>query len=197
MTPTKTSRASTALIFDWDGTLVDTRHANYEALFVALLRHGFQLPRDWYYSRTGLSAVEMIKLLIDEDEKTADIPIECIVRERDKIFLRGVNAVREISVIADIARRYHGQLPLAIASGGARAVIEPALRITQLGRLFDVVVTREDAERGKPAPDLFLIAAQRLGVSPSDCLVYEDSDEGVIAAKLAGMAVMDVRSLIS
>jgi HAD superfamily hydrolase (TIGR01509 family) len=83
---------------------------------------------------------------------------------------------------------------MAIASGGARHVIEHTLQHVGLRDAFGVVVTRDDVARGKPAPDIFLRAASQLRVPPNRCVVYEDSDEGIRAARAAGMAVIDVRS---
>ncbi|MFJ7969632.1 HAD family hydrolase [Streptomyces sp. NPDC096324] len=84
-----------------------------------------------------------------------------------------------------------GQAP--IASGGARRAVHASLDTTALRPLFEVIVTSEDAARGKPDPGLFLYAATRLGVTPARCLVYEDSPEGIPAAQAAGMHVVDVQ----
>jgi HAD superfamily hydrolase (TIGR01509 family) len=84
---------------------------------------------------------------------------------------------------------------MAIASGGGRSIVEATLDILGLRHLFAAIVTVEDVQRGKPAPDLFLQAAQMLAVSPADCIVYEDSEVGLTAAKLAGMRAVDVRSV--
>lgn len=83
---------------------------------------------------------------------------------------------------------------MAVASGGTREIVKATLLATNLLALFDTVVTIEDVQgRGKPAPDIFLEAARRLRVSPGECTVFEDSDEGIKAARLAGMTATDVR----
>ena len=81
---------------------------------------------------------------------------------------------------------------MAVASGGPAAIVIPTLEVTALRSLFDTVVTIEDVKRPKPDPDLFLEAAKRLNVAPAQCLVLEDSREGLEAAKRAGMRVIDV-----
>ncbi|MEV4872808.1 HAD-IA family hydrolase [Streptomyces syringium] len=95
----------------------------------------------------------------------------------------------ELTLVAE-HRRGHGAMYDAMNSGNLDV---PRLSATGLEGLFDVVVTREDVARGKPAPDLFTEAARRLGVRPARCLVVEDADEGLAAARAAGMDAVDVR----
>jgi len=87
-------------------------------------------------------------------------------------------------------------IPMAVATGGRRAVFTATLRATGLGWLFDAVVTIDEVRHGKPAPDLFLLAAERLGVVPCDCVVYEDSLQGLRAAQVAGMTAIDVTVVV-
>ena len=84
---------------------------------------------------------------------------------------------------------------MAVASSGLGRVVQQTLTTTGLLPLFDAVVTADDVVYGKPSPDLFLLAASRLGVAPADCIVYEDGDPGLEAAKRAGMRAVDVRVL--
>jgi HAD superfamily hydrolase (TIGR01509 family) len=84
-----------------------------------------------------------------------------------------------------------------VASGGGGIVVRAGIDATGLAHLFDTVVTREDADRGKPAPDLFLEAARRLGVPAQRCLVVEDAEEGLAAARAAGMHAVDVRPYVT
>jgi beta-phosphoglucomutase-like phosphatase (HAD superfamily) len=91
----------------------------------------------------------------------------------------------------------HGRLPIALASSGSRSGIELVLRRLDWNRYFHAVVTGADAAHGKPAPDLFLLAAERIAVAPARCLVFEDTDDGVAAARAAGMAVFDVRRAVA
>jgi HAD superfamily hydrolase (TIGR01509 family) len=104
-------------------------------------------------------------------------------------------SLREIAVVAEIARRNHGERPMAVASGGPAAIVEPSLKATGLASIFDTVVRFDDVGRAKPEPDLFLEAARRLGVTPERCLVFEDSLQGIEAARRAGMHVADVAEL--
>jgi HAD superfamily hydrolase (TIGR01509 family) len=85
------------------------------------------------------------------------------------------------------AKSKHGKAPLAVASGGHREIVIAALEALKILDLFDVIIGAEDYVNGKPAPDPFLIAAEKLGLPPEDCLVFEDTENGAKAAQAAGM----------
>ena len=86
-------------------------------------------------------------------------------------------------------------LPIAVASSGVKPTVTGHLRGHGILDLFDAVVTCEDVKHGKPAPDLYLLAAEKLGVDPKRCTAYEDAELGMQSAKAAGMTVVDVRLL--
>jgi beta-phosphoglucomutase-like phosphatase (HAD superfamily) len=131
------------------------------------------------------------------DEVDRPLPVEQIVRDCLDSIKASIREIHINDVVADVARRAHRHVPLAVASGGSREVVLPALRHTGLYAMFDVIVTGEDAKCGKPAPDLFLRAAGLLGVPADRCLVFEDSAEGLLAAAAAGMAAVDVRPFLT
>jgi beta-phosphoglucomutase-like phosphatase (HAD superfamily) len=185
-----------ALIFDWDGTLVDSQPLNYRALSGALAAYGVTMTAAWYRQRLGTSGHELIKQLALEQRIDRPLPVAQLERDCLASIRASIPEVTVNAVVADVARLAHGRRPLAVASGGAREVVLPALRHTGLRELFDVVVTGEDAPRGKPAPDLFARAADLLSVPAARCLVYEDSAEGLQAASNAGMAAVDVRPFL-
>ncbi|MGN6097995.1 MAG: HAD family hydrolase, partial [Bosea sp. (in: a-proteobacteria)] len=118
-----------------------------------------------------------------------------VIRMMRTRFLEDLAAVREITTVADIARSEHGRLPLAVASGGSREIVSACLTASGLSYIFSTIVTIEDVSRPKPAPDLFLEAARRLQVEPSACVVFEDSPQGLTAARAAGMHPVDVRAI--
>ena len=93
----------------------------------------------------------------------------------------------------EVADRLRGKKPIAVASGGFRDIIRKQLTHVGIVDWFDVIVSAEDTAKHKPEPDVFLETAKRLGVHPEDCLVFEDADLGVEAARRAGMAWIDVR----
>jgi HAD superfamily hydrolase (TIGR01549 family) len=183
-----------ALIFDCDGTLVSSNELHYRALNEVVGSQGIGMPRAWFVARIGFSQHEILRQFEHEFQITLD------PAQTTELFMsaykEGLTAVQEIPVVANVARRYWGKIPLAVASGGTREIVQATLRSARLFHLFDTIVTVEDVGgRGKPAPDLFLEAARRLGVLADKCMVFEDSNEGILAARRAGMSATDVRSV--
>jgi HAD superfamily hydrolase (TIGR01509 family) len=111
-------------------------------------------------------------------------------REAYEIFLP---TVQPVETVVELARRVAPRFPVSVASGGERKVVLRTLELLGLDGIFSIVVTAEDVQRGKPAPDMFLLAAERMGVAPADCVVFEDSVLGLRAAESAGMASVLVR----
>ncbi len=196
-----------ALIFDCDGTLIDTAPAHFSAVAQALAAQGHTMDRAWYMARTGLTP----DALLDEHEgrlaaeaaaghnegrSTASIPAldrAAVFASYDRLYFASLPLVQEVKLIADLARTWHDRVPTAVASNGRRANVAASLRAVGLLPLFDHIVAAEDVARGKPAPDVFLEAARRMSVEPSGCIVLEDSAEGLAAAAAAGMRAIDVR----
>jgi HAD superfamily hydrolase (TIGR01549 family) len=179
------------LIFDCDGTLVDTSPAHLAALQVGLDAYGLTMTKDWYYPRGGLTP----DALMNDYEALLGrtVPREDILARHKAAFQAGLQELQEVAVIAEIARDWHGRVPMAVASNGRRQNVEASLTVTKLRPLFDYIVTAEDVARGKPEPDVFLEAARRMEVAAADCIVFEDTDEGLEAARRAGMRRVDVR----
>lgn len=182
-----------ALIFDCDGTLIETAPIYARAWASGFGLSGKAMSADWYKARAGLSEY----VLMDDFEARhgAVLDREATLAQMRETFLKELASLREITVVAEIARRNHGERPMAVASGGPAAIVEPSLKAAGLASIFDTVVTFDDVGRAKPEPDLFLEAARRLGVAPERCLVFEDSLQGIEAAKRAGMDVVDVAEL--
>lgn len=186
---------ATALIFDCDGTLVDTLPLYLRAWLAALQSEAaHEVAPEWFHGRGGLSEHMVLDLMEAELGRPLDRP--AIVRAARRNVLSAMADLREIAVVADLARRYRGMLPMAVASSGSREIVVASLTRTGLLGLFDTVVTIDEVARPKPAPDLFLEAARRLGAAPDGCLVLEDSAEGLAAAGHAGMQGVDIRPYI-
>ena len=183
-----------ALIFDCDGTLVQTPALYAGAWQDAFKAAGHHMEPDWYHARAGMSE----HVLLDDFESEHGVTVDrgLTVREMRSAVLERIGEVSEIEMISSIARRFHGNLPMAVASGGPREVVLASLKETGLLPLFDTVVTIDDVAHAKPAPDLFLEAASRLGVAAGQCLVFEDSQQGLEAAHNTRMPVVDVNLLI-
>lgn len=182
-----------AVIFDWDGVIVDSEDSHREAWRRLAAALGRELPDDCFEKSFGRRNVDILRELL---RWTAD-PVEIaglverketlyreVVRERGVPLLPGVRALLERLAAAGV--------PCAIGSSTARANIELSLELTGCSRFFKAMVASEDVEEGKPHPEVFLKAAQRLGVAPSNCVVIEDALAGLEAARRAGMTRMAV-----
>lgn len=174
-----------AYIFDCDGTLADTMPTHYKAWQTALGEHAAKFPEAMFYELGGVPTARIVELL--NERHGLDLVIAETVTLKEAIFLALSPEVAAIEPVVAIARKLHGVRPMAVASGGHRRIVLTTLRALGIAELFDAVVTSEDYQRGKPAPDPFLEAALRLGVAPERCLVFEDTTTGIAAAEAAGM----------
>lgn len=181
------------LIFDCDGTLVDTPPLYARAWMDALRPFDATPELDWFRPRTGLSE----HLLMDEVDEHfgTTLPRDEVIRLLRHSVLTNLHTLQEIGTVTAIARQQHGQRRLAVASSGPAAIVSATLTATGLAGLFDEIVTIDDVPTPKPAPDLFLEAAKRLNITPDRCLVFEDSPQGLEAASRAGMMVIDINNL--
>jgi beta-phosphoglucomutase-like phosphatase (HAD superfamily) len=182
-----------AVIFDCDGTLADTMPVHYEAWTATLARHpGLELSEDRFYILGGWPTLSIAELLKKETGLSFDPA--ALSREKEMEFDRRLDHVLPIEPVVAKVREYRGQLPIAVATGGIRRICETILRHIGLIGWFDAMICAEDVPNHKPSPDIFLEAARRLSVAPQECLVYEDTDPGLEAARRAGMEWIDVRT---
>lgn len=177
-----------AVFFDFDGILVDTEWAIYEAWLATFREHGQDLPLSLYTRCIGsdfdawspkLHLEDLTKLEFDwlEKDERRQVAIRAALEEQGPI--EGVVDVLEKLTALGI--------PLAVVSSSSHSWVDRWLEKLDLAGFFKEVVCKGDAPRIKPAPDLYLAAAEKLGVDPGDCLVVEDSLNGLISAKRAGM----------
>jgi HAD superfamily hydrolase (TIGR01509 family) len=181
-------------IFDCDGTLADSMVVHHRAWLAALAAHGASFTFDWdlFMSRAGMSLPHTVRELNAQFGLALD-PELVSSRQRAEYerFLPGVQPIHDVVELARTVGKAH---PVSVASGSERRIVLRTLELLGLGQTFPVVVTPEDVMHGKPAPDMFLLAAERMGVDPSDCVVFEDAALGLEAARRAGMASVLVRS---
>lgn len=183
-----------ALIFDCDGTLADTMPLHWQAWRAVTARHGIQFTEERFYALGGVPSRHILAMLREEQGLKID-PL-AVAREKEQAYLELLQHVGPIEQVVAIAHEHHGKLPMAVASGGTRHVINEVLVHLGLRNLFAAVVTSEDVVHQKPAPDIFLEAARRIGVVPAHCRAYEDTDLGMQAIRAAGMEAVDVRQLL-
>ena len=180
------------VIFDFDGTLVDTMPLHFEAYRRTFLEMGIVLSASHFYAAIGGSARETIPKFLGERKPPWSIEQ---IHVRKKQLLMDVLASNELTILPCglLLEAFARRLPVGLASSGSRPGIEYMLAKLGWTDLFDAVVTGEDAAKGKPDPALFLLAAKLIGVDCRRCLAFEDTDDGVAAARAAGMRVFDVR----
>jgi beta-phosphoglucomutase-like phosphatase (HAD superfamily) len=152
------------IIFDCDGTLADTMPLHWRAWQVIAKRHGFSLPEERFYSLGGVPSRDILRVLSTEQGVPLD-PL-AVAREKEAVYLPLIAQVEPINTVVGVARENYGKIPLAVASGGTKSIIEQVLEHLGIRELFQAIVTSEDIVNQKPAPDIFLEAARRLGVQP-------------------------------
>jgi beta-phosphoglucomutase family hydrolase len=173
-------------IFDCDGTLADTMPLHFRAWTRIILELGGLFPEELFYQTGGKPTEQILEMLRDEHGLRVD-DVKKAAQRKEEYFLELIHEVTPIEAVVQVARRWYGIKPLAVASGGFHRQIDLTLDTLGIRPLFTTVVCVEDYARGKPFPDPFLVAAQRLKVPPESCVVFEDSLLGVQAAAAAGM----------
>ncbi|MFM9370514.1 HAD family hydrolase [Streptomyces sp. Da 82-17] len=191
--PASPALPHTAVVFDLDGTLVDSEPNYFEAgrrLLASLGVDGF----DWqeHEKYVGISTAETLAIWREKYALTA--PLDELLAEKNRLYLElaaaETHAYPEMRAFVELL---HAQgVPMAVASGSSRAAITAILRGTGLDALLPTLVSAEEVPQGKPEPDVFLEAARRLGVAPADCVVLEDAAPGAVAAHKAGMACIAI-----
>ena len=183
---------SKAIIFDCDGTLVDSMPVHYVAWHETMNRYGISFPEDRFYSLGGVPSDRIIEILASEQGLKLDAA--SVAHEKEQAFLDKIELLVPIEAVVEIVRQNRGVKPIAVASGGFLPVILRQLQQMAMHDWFDAIVTAEDTSKHKPEPDVFLEAARRLGTAAEHCVVFEDADLGVEAARRAGMHCIDVRT---
>ncbi len=182
------------IIFDCDGTLADTMPFHWQAWKTVLERHRVEFPESRFYALGGVPSRDILKILCQE--QGVELDHHAVAKEKEAAYLPFLAKVQPIQLVVAVAREHFGKLPMAVASGGSKPIIERVLQQLQIRDLFQAIVTNEDVVHQKPAPDIFLEAARRIGVPPAKCRAYEDTDLGMQAIRAAGMEAIDVRELL-
>jgi len=183
------------IVFDCDGTLADTMPLHWRAWQTITKRYNLHFPEDRFYSLGGVPSRDILKMLAEEQGVTLD-HLQA-AHEKENAYLPLMAEVEPIHCVVEVAREHFCKIPLAVASGGTRQIIEQVLEHLKIRHLFNAVVTSECVVNQKPAPDIFLEAARRIGVDPKFCRGYEDTDLGMQAIRSAGMEAVDVRKLLA
>lgn len=184
-----------AFLFDCDGTLIDTMPTHYHSWENALRERGAfdaeALDYEAFMKLGGMTGHEVGARLCGMLGRPAE-NLDALVERKRALYHEALENCPAIPVVADFARAVAGTHAVAVVSGGHASAVHRSLEAAGLRELFDVVVTPEMVTHGKPAPDMYLLAAERLGVAPADCIVFEDGLPGIEAARAAGMRVVVV-----
>lgn len=175
-------------IFDCDGTVADTMSLHYAAWRDALeaAQDTFELDVDTFFSMAGMGLKETVHAL--NKRYGTNIDAEAFAIDKRIRMKRLMSRIVPIESVFAFAKKVaEDGRAISIASGGTKEVVQETLRIIGASDLFPVVICHEDVKNGKPAPDIFLLAAEKMGVKPKDCIVFEDSLLGIEGAAKAGM----------
>ncbi|HEY1804903.1 MAG TPA: HAD family phosphatase [Terracidiphilus sp.] len=175
-----------AYLFDCDGTIVDSMPLHYIAWKQALSECDCAFDEDLFYSWGGKPPVEIIASL--NQMHGLAMAVEPVAERKENIYYSLLHDLKPVPEVLEQIDAQHGRIPFAVVSGSTRESIVKSLTAVGLLDRFPLLVGSEDYARSKPAPDAFLTAAERLGVAPKDCLVFEDTEMGIQAATAAGMA---------
>lgn len=182
-----------AYLFDCDGTIADSMPLHYRAWKQALAEWNCVYPEELFYAWGGKPVRKIIADL--NAMHGLDMPVDALATRKEALYLAQLPQLKAIPPVLEHVLAQHGQIPLAVVSGSRRDSVTGSLTAIGILDKFDTLVCAEDYLHGKPAPDAFLLAAKRLNVEPSKCLVFEDTDLGIEAATAAGMASVRVPQL--
>ncbi len=179
-----------AYLFDCDGTIVDSMPLHYLAWKKSLDEWKCAFEEDLFYAWGGRPVTEIIASL--NEMHGLNMPTDAVAKRKESLYYELLPRLKAIPEVVEHIEAQHGRIPFAVVSGSRRNSVTGSLSALHLLEKFETLVCAEDYENGKPAPDCFLIAAEKLGVRPEDCLVFEDTDMGIQAATAAGMASVRV-----
>jgi HAD superfamily hydrolase (TIGR01509 family) len=174
-----------AYLFDCDGTIADSMPLHYIAWRTALAEWNCPFSEDLFYSWGGLPVAKIISLLNKQHD--LQMPVEEVARRKEQLYYGSIHDLKAVPEVLEHIEAQHGRIPFAVVSGSTRDSVEASLRTLNLLEKFETLVCVGDYRKSKPDPEAFLVAASRLKIEPQDCLVFEDTDMGIEAARAAGM----------
>ncbi len=190
------SKLGMAVIFDFDGTIFSSVKCHEICWQEVVQAHGEKITREQFESGLGVKNERFVRDILHIDADKADE----IVADKEELFRKKsiAGSIKAIPETLSMIRRLHAaKIQLAIGSASGRANIDRLLgQYPDIYAMFSVFITAEDLEYGKPNPEVFLKAAERLGCLPKECLVIEDTPSGIIAAKKAGMKAIGLTTTL-
>ncbi len=182
-----------AVLFDWDGTLADTRNVIVASFKAALKEINLEVPTGYIERRIGIGATETFREILKTANRCVDEKVVMhLVEQKSKVEIKLADEVVLFWGARQLLKTLHGKVKVGLASMNNRAVVMHLLEINGLATFFDTVLTAEEVSSSKPNPEIFLKTAKKLKTNPQNCVVFEDSIFGVKAAKSAGMCCIAV-----
>jgi HAD superfamily hydrolase (TIGR01509 family) len=179
-----------AYLFDCDGTIADSMPLHYVAWSRALSEWNCEFREELFYAWGGMPVADIISALNTRHD--LNMPVGGVASRKEQLYLEILPQLKAVPEVLEHIEASHGQIPFAVVSGSTRDSVTASLEALQILDRFETLVCAGDYARSKPDPEPFLIAAERLGKAPSDCLVFEDTDMGIQAATAAGMASVKI-----
>jgi beta-phosphoglucomutase family hydrolase len=174
-----------AYLFDCDGTIADSMPLHYVAWKKALGEWNCRFEEKLFYGLGGMPTAEIVAML--NGQQGLKMPVEDVARRKEDIYYELLPQLKAVPEVVEHIEAQHGRIPFAVVSGSTRESVTASLASLQLLGKFDVLVCAGDYRKGKPDPEGFLLAAEKVGVAPGSCLVFEDTEMGIQAATAAGM----------
>jgi len=179
-----------AYLFDCDGTIADSMPLHYVAWKKALGEWNCEFDEKLFYAWGGMPIAEIIATLNRRDG--LNMPVEIVAQRKEALYFDLLPKLKAVPEVLEHIEVEHGRIPFAVVSGSTRESVTSSLTTLKLLNRFEALVCAGDYARSKPDPEPFLLAAERLGVAPQNCLVFEDTEMGIQAATAAGMASVRV-----
>jgi beta-phosphoglucomutase family hydrolase len=179
-----------AYLFDCDGTIVDSMPLHYVAWKTTLGEWGCEFDEELFYAWGGMPIREIIATL--NERQKLNMPVPEVAERKEQMYYEMLHDLKAVPEVLEHIEASHGQIPFAVVSGSTRESVVKSLEVLGILDKFDTLVCAGDYARSKPHPEPFLMAAERLGIAPQDCLVFEDTEMGIQSATAAGMASVKV-----
>ncbi len=181
-----------ALIFDMDGTLVDSGRLHEHAWTVMLNHYGIPVDRQLMRSLAGVPTKATIEMLLKEFKLATPASLDEMNEYKERIVREYMHGFVKPTALIELVKKYHGVKRMAVGTGASTSEATTILRMCKLDIYMDAIVGADQVVNPKPAPDIFLRCAELMKVNPNTCVVFEDSQLGLQAATNAGMKAVDV-----
>jgi beta-phosphoglucomutase family hydrolase len=181
------------LIFDLDGTLINTNPIHLKAWQAVMSKLGFDFTPAFFHKVAGMPTLKIAEMI--RDSFGIKLDPEKVTEDKEEEFWKRADEIKTIDPVFDIVKQYKGIMPICVGTGAKRHIAIKILKDMNIYSYFDFIVSADDVVNPKPAPDTFLACSVKFGINPKDCQVFEDGELGLQAAASAKMIATDVKPL--